>query len=227
MSQNVSKSQKFVVGYSDGGIEQCRVPLIDGLDTEKDYRFTYEITNFNRERIYPKTVDMIVSGDGLLRSFLTTFPQFEDQYKSNGEPPQQTLLHYRHQCKDFTIMFSYLTIMGNTPSVRRKISKITKIPSKDQKWLIKNREILLDWVRSYFYTKIEKDHNSYLIRDVIGMSDEELTKWLSKMDVDEQFNNGVVNKLFDNKKQWIESMKGGYIGTERYNSDLSNIGTIH
>ena len=226
MSQNVSKSQKFGVGFSNG-IERIKVPLIDGLDTEKDYRFTYEITNHIRERIYPKTVDMIVSGDNLLRSHLTTFYPFEDQYKSVGGPPQQTLLHYKHHCKDFTIMYSYLTIMGNTPSVRRKISKITQISSKDQKWLIKDRELLLHWVKSYFYTKIEEDHNSYLITDVIGMSDEELTKWLSKMDVDEQFNNGVVNKLFDNKKQWIESMKEGYIGTEKYNSDLSNIGTIH
>lgn len=220
----------FVSGMENDGTVCWSLPIEDDFDKDGVYRMIYEIQNFKGENKYPTNVDLTFCGEDILQSLIKTFGAFKSNYDG---PKENTLFEFRHFCKMGMLVFAYVKIRGHTSSVRKYLRSLNPtLTTKVQKELLREKEWLMDLVRSYFYTKIEKGFNSVKIRDVESMTEKECNqrkkKWLDEgVNWEERTNeNPSLNLLFKNEEDFWEGQKKGFISWEGFDSDLSNIQTI-
>jgi len=212
---------KIVGGFDKKGKCLFHLPLKDEFDENKTYRLIYEIQNFEGEKLYPKRVDFTFSGKEILNSLIKIYSLCFDHTKSKSL--EDTIFEFRHFVKRMTTVYTYLKIKGDTPSVRRELRDVFGTTTKEIKYLLKNRDFLFDCIKSYHYTKIS-DKNTVILKDVESMSDEEVQKYVDNMDWSKQTN---LHKMYMSKEEWVDTLKRGVIKIEHFNSDLSNIETVH
>ena len=225
---NINLPTTFLVnGMKNDGTVCWSLPIRDDFDKDGIYRMIYEIQNLKGENKYPTNVDLTFEGEDIFRSLVKTFDVFIDDYNGSKE---DTLYHFRHFCKYGMLLYSYVKIKGHTSSVRKYLKSLNPtLTTKVQKNLLRNKEWLMDLVKSYLYIKIEKGYNSVKIKDVESITEKECNKrkkeWLdSGFNWEEETN---LHPLFKSEEDFWERQKVGFISWETFNSDLSNVKTIH
>ena len=87
-------------------------------------------------------------------------------------------------------------------------------------------EVEADKAADQIVAKGKENSSSFLAPapNVQKQSDEEVQKYVDNMDWSKQTN---LHKMYMSKEEWVDTLKRGVIKIEHFNSDLSNIETVH
>lgn len=212
-------SELSLIGLTSDGQKISHL-VRNGISPAQTYRMVYQVEK-NRQ-ILPKKVDMSFGGEELVINFLNTKIQLEAFYPESGSKLPFPMFH-RHQLKESVIVYCYTKIFGASPQTQKLIKNVTGIPSKSQKWILRNKSFIRSHLAAYLYIKIEEGFDSVLINDVFAMTEDEIEKWV--VDVTE-----INSNLFKDQEELKESLRNGYLNFHSFNTsqtDQAHVRTSH
>lgn len=192
----------------------------NGVIPAQAYRMVYQVEK--NGQILPKKVDMSFGGEELVIDFLSTKIQLEEFYPESGSKLPFPMFH-KHQLKMSVIVYCYTKIFGSSPKTQKLIKNVTGIPSKSQKWILRNKSFIRSHLAAYLYMKIEDGFDSVLINDLFAMTEDEIEKWVSEK-------TEINAHLFKDKEELKESLRNGYLNFQSFNtwqSDQAEVRTSH
>lgn len=180
----------------------------NGVIPAQAYRMVYQVEK--NGQILPKKVDMSFGGEELVINFLSTKIQLEEFYPESGSKLPFPMFH-KHQLKMSVIVYCYTKIFGSSPKTQKLIKNVTGIPSKSQKWILRNKSFIRSHLAAYLYMKIEDGFDSVLINDLFAMTEDEIEKWVSEK-------TEINAHLFKDKEELKESLRNGYLNFQSFNT---------